>query len=92
MLKFRCSISRPPRYLLIDGAVHTIVRSDTWQPMQSHACAIDLVKHLFDDPGECLLIGLGGGAIAKSYARDFWKIDAVEIDPVVINVAKPSSI
>jgi len=35
-----------------------------------------------------LLIGLGGGAIAKSFALDSWKIDAIEIDPVVIEVAK----
>ena len=35
-----------------------------------------------------LLIGLGGGSIAKNFALEGWQVDAVEIDPVVIDVAQ----
>jgi spermidine synthase len=35
-----------------------------------------------------LLVGLGGGSIAKSYAREGWKVNAVEIDPAVVRLAK----
>jgi spermidine synthase len=35
-----------------------------------------------------LLVGLGGGSVAKSYAREGWKVDAVEIDPVVTRIAR----
>jgi spermidine synthase len=34
-----------------------------------------------------LLIGLGGGSVAKNYALAGWSVDAVEIDPVVVGVA-----
>ena len=32
-------------------------------------------------------MGLGGGSVAKSYAADGWRVDAVEIDPVVTELA-----
>jgi predicted membrane-bound spermidine synthase len=34
-----------------------------------------------------LLVGLGGGSLVKSFDRTGWSIDAVEIDPVVVEVA-----
>jgi spermidine synthase len=49
---------------------------------------MDINKHFFDRIGDLLLIGLGGGSIANRYSLDGWKIDAVEIDPVVTKVAK----
>jgi 16S rRNA A1518/A1519 N6-dimethyltransferase RsmA/KsgA/DIM1 with predicted DNA glycosylase/AP lyase activity len=49
---------------------------------------MDLAKSFFEKPGELLLIGLGGGSMIKNFAKDGWKVDAVEIDPTVIRVAQ----
>jgi spermidine synthase len=49
---------------------------------------MDLAKFFFERPGELLLVGLGGGSVAKNFAKDGWKVDAVEIDPEVIAVAQ----
>ncbi|MCI0513719.1 fused MFS/spermidine synthase, partial [candidate division KSB1 bacterium] len=76
------------RYLLIDGAIHTMIQKDTGETLQAYAIALDLSRLFFQKPGEMLLIGLGGGAIAKSYAQNSWRVTAVEIDPVVIEVAR----
>jgi len=76
------------RYLLIDGAIHTIMNPEYWQSLQPYAVVLDINKHWFKKLGDLLLIGLGGGSIVKSYAMDGWKIDAVEIDPVVIEAAQ----
>lgn len=76
------------RYLLIDGGIHSMVNRENGGTMQSYAIAMDLVKNFFTVEKKVLLIGLGGGIIAKSFAMDGWQVDAVEIDPVVIKVAK----
>lgn len=76
------------RYLLIDGGVHTMIDRANGGTMQRYAAAMDLVKNFFGSNKQLLIIGLGGGAIAKSFAMDGWQVDAVEIDPVVIKVAK----
>lgn len=34
------------------------------------------------------MIGLGGGSVVRSYVKEGWKIDAVEIDPAVTNIAR----
>ncbi len=75
------------RYLLIDGAVRTAVRDSTLDPVAADNVVIDLCKELFFRPGKMLLIGLGGGSIVGDFVRDSWKVDAVEADPVVIDVA-----
>lgn len=75
------------RYLLIDGGVHTIVNPSTWESNYSYVAVMDITKFFFDKPGKLLLIGLGGGSIVKSYVRDGWTVDAVEIDPVVTEIA-----
>ncbi len=76
------------RYLLIDGAVHSVVDTTNWMSHHRHVVAMDINKYLFEKPGKMLLIGLGAGSIAKNFAMEGWKVDAVEIDPVVINAAK----
>jgi spermidine synthase len=75
------------RALVIDGAIHTLVAADTGAPLHRYAAALGACKLLFDAPGRLLLIGLGGGSVVKSYARDGWTIDAVEIDPAVARIA-----
>lgn len=49
-----------------------------------------LLHHLLDGPVSVLLVGLGGGALAQ-FLRDFVPnvtVEAVELDPVVLEVAK----
>jgi spermidine synthase len=75
------------RLLLIDGGGHTIVEPGTWRSHYRYVGVVDLLKKLFPGPGRMLLLGLGGGSIAKSYAGSGWSVDAVEIDPVVVDVA-----
>lgn len=75
------------RYLLIDGAIHTIVDPDTWESFFPHVAVIDLTRDFFSQPGEMLLIGLGGGSIMKNFAEENWKATGVEIDRTVIQLA-----
>jgi spermidine synthase len=76
------------RHLLIDGGTHTIVDPETWESHFPYTAVMDLPRDFFEKPGEMLLIGLGGGTIVKNYAREGWSVDAVEIDPVVIEIAR----
>jgi spermidine synthase len=76
------------RFLLVDGGVHSLADPENWRSRVAYVQAIDVVKNFFAKPGRLLLIGLGGGSVAKSFAADGWKVDAVEIDPVVVEVAR----
>jgi len=76
------------RYMLIDGTLHTGVDPETWESVFPYVHVLDIPKLFFSSPGEMLLVGLGGGSVAKSYARDGWDVEAVEIDPAVTRVAK----
>ncbi|MFA4946995.1 MAG: fused MFS/spermidine synthase [Candidatus Krumholzibacteriia bacterium] len=76
------------RYLLIDGAVHTAVdTSFYYSTVMPYVNVVDIASGYFEKPGRLLLIGLGGGSVAKRYHRKGWDIDAVEIDPLVTKVA-----
>ncbi len=76
------------RHFLIDGGVHTAVFIDGLKPIQEYVVVSELAGECFDRPGDLLLIGLGGGAAARTYARAGWRVDAVEIDPLVTRVAR----
>lgn len=75
------------RHLLIDGGIHSLADTATWDSYFHYAAVLDLPKYFFGHPGNLLLIGLGGGSIAKQYARAGWQVDAVEIDPAVAGIA-----
>lgn len=75
------------RYLLIDGGIHTIVKPGTPQAHHAYVHVAELAKELFPQPGDLLLVGLGGGSAARAYARDGWRVDAVELDSLVVRVA-----
>ncbi|MCH8956275.1 fused MFS/spermidine synthase [candidate division KSB1 bacterium] len=75
------------RHLLIDGGTHTIVDPETWESYFPYTAVVDLTREFFERPGDVLLIGLGGGTLVKNFAHEGWKVEAVEIDPVVIEVA-----
>ncbi len=76
------------RYMLIDGSMHTGADPATWNSCFSYVNVLDIPRWFFERPGEMLLVGLGGGSVAKSYVRDGWRVDVVEIDPVVAQVAR----
>ncbi len=76
------------RYMLIDGAPHTIADPATWNSDYAYVNVLEIAKQFMPEPGRLLLVGLGGGSVAKSYARDGWIVDAVEIDPVVARFAR----
>ncbi|MGH7727122.1 MAG: fused MFS/spermidine synthase [Candidatus Eiseniibacteriota bacterium] len=78
----------PLRYLLIDGGAHTIVNRESDQTMHPYVIALELGHDLFAEPGRMLLLGLGGGSLARSYSRLGWYVDAVEIDSAVTQVAR----
>lgn len=76
------------RYMIIDGGMHTGVDPLTWQSQFPYVHVLDIAKGLFREAGEMLLVGLGGGSVVKNFARDGWRVDAVEIDPVVTRLAR----
>lgn len=78
------------RYLLVDGGIHTIRAQPEGGALHPYAVVTDLAKLFFEAPGRLLLVGLGGGSVATSFAADGWEVDAVEIDPVVVRLARDS--
>lgn len=76
------------RYMLIDGGTHTIVDARSFESHFPYVHVLDVLNHVVEEPGELLLVGLGGGSAAKLFARQGWTVDAVEIDPVVTAVAR----
>jgi spermidine synthase len=75
------------RLLLIDGAVHSAVDLKTQKPLYPYVDVMDLAADFFESPGNLLLIGLGGGGIARNYYAKGWLVESVEIDPVVVDAA-----
>jgi len=76
------------RYLLLDGGVHTIVGFGRGESLHRYVPVMESAARLFERPGRMLLIGLGGGVLAKTYARSGWEVEAVEIDAAVVDVAR----
>jgi spermidine synthase len=76
------------RFLLIDGGIHTVVDPESWRARLDYVAVVDIVKNFFPKPGRLLLVGLGGGSVAKSFAGDGWSVDAVEIDATIVDVAR----
>jgi spermidine synthase len=78
---------REARFLLIDGAIHTFTDIATGETLFPYVNVLDISRFIHNDPGDALLIGLGGGSVAKHFADAGWNVDAVEIDPVVVRFA-----
>jgi len=75
------------RYMLIDGGTHCIVDRESGEPLFPYVDVLDISRRYFEKPGSMLLIGLGGGAVAKRFHNAGWGVEAVEIDPVVTRIA-----
>lgn len=76
------------RFLVIDGGTHTIVNPSTWESQFPYVAVMGLTRCIVAEPGRMLLIGVGGGSLVKDFAADGWGVDAVEIDPVVVEMAR----
>ena len=75
------------RYLFVDGTVHSLADTSTWQSRLEYVAVMEIPRYMFDRPGAALLVGLGGGSLVKSYTFWNWKVDAVEIDPDIVALA-----
>jgi spermidine synthase len=75
------------RLLLIDGGIHSVVNRYNYENLMPYAWVMEMVKDMRDARGDMLLIGLGGGSLLKSFYNDNWDVEAVEIDPVVTEMA-----
>lgn len=76
------------RYLLINGAIHSAVDTSLYyDSVVPYVNVVDIARGYFEKPGRLLLIGLGGGSVAKRYHRQGWDVEAVEIDPLVTKLA-----
>lgn len=75
------------RYMVIDGGTHTIVDQATLESQFPYVHVMELATYFFDQPGNALLVGLGGGSVIKAFRKKGWHISAVEIDPVVVDIA-----
>ena len=71
------------RNLIIDGGLHGSVDPSTWESLVPYVHVIDIAKEFYTQPGEMLLVGLGGGSVAKSFSLDGWRVDAVEPDRLI---------
>ena len=76
------------RFLLIDGAIHTCTDIETEESIMPYVNVLDIARNICGDRGNALLIGLGGGSVARNLSSWGWTVDGVEIDPVVIRFAK----
>jgi spermidine synthase len=76
------------RDLLIDGAIHSMVDTATWESYYHYVAVMDLPKYFFEKPGTMLLLGVGAGSLVKQYHDSYWKVDAVDIDPTVVQLAR----
>ncbi len=76
------------RYLLLDGGMHTIVRRGDFATEHDYAVVGELALETFERPGKALLLGLGGGTLARTFHGAGWRVDAVDIDPAVEHVAR----
>ncbi len=75
------------RYLLVDRGAHTAASTTSIESKFPYVNVLEVVKLIHPAPGDMLVIGLGGASVVRSYVKEGWKIDAVEIDPAVAKIA-----
>ncbi len=76
------------RHFLIDWGIHSRIDTATRESTLPYSAVMELPMRYFDRAGRMLLIGLGGGSMVHSYTKAGWEVDAVEIDPMVIAMAR----
>ena len=89
--RIRVEETRERRYLYFDGTLQSSMdRQDPTALELVYSRFASLGLALRPDAAKTLIIGLGGGSMAKKYHREFpeMEIDSIEIDPDVVEVAR----
>lgn len=89
--RIRVEETRERRYLYFDGTLQSSMdRRDPTSLELVYSRFTSLGLALRPDAGKALIIGLGGGSMAKKYHQEFpeLEIDSIEIDPDVVEVAR----
>jgi spermidine synthase len=82
------------RYLFSDRILQTeepLFLDAFWEPglLIAGGNYLELIPYRFQTSGDSVLIvGLGGGVLAKVFGYYQWRVDAIEIDPVIADVAE----
>jgi len=76
------------RYLLVDGTVQSEMDPATGLSDSEYERALEWVRALRPDARRVLALGLGAGLLPTSLERDGLLVDAVEIDPEVVRLAR----
>lgn len=81
------------RYLFVDRILQTEESKLIdlfWQKGLSFSEGnyFEMIPHINKTGNSCLIIGLGGGQLGKLFSRYKWQVEAVELDPVVAQIAK----
>jgi spermidine synthase len=93
---YRVIVREEGRYLLGDGTIQTVASTETGDPLHRAAAALGILDLLRDDTAaspegrgnSLLVIGLRGGTLAKRFAREGWRVRAVEADPLAIRISE----
>ena len=80
--------ARRVRWMLSDASVISALRLDTRGPVLSYQKIIAALPQLHPEGRNALLIGLGGGYIARAFAAQGIATDALELDPEVAKAAQ----
>ena len=89
--RIRVEETRERRYLYFDGTLQSSMdRRDPTALELVYSRFASLGLALRPDAAKALIIGLGGGSMAKKYHQEFpeMEIDSIEIDPDVVEVAR----
>ena len=78
----------PLRFLLIDGAMHSAIDTNSKISVFEYIHGLHLLPFLNPEGSRALLIGLGGGSLVEVLKKFSIKTDVVEIDPKIIETAK----
>lgn len=76
------------RWLLIDNAPNSGIDKQTGFPIYKYTYYLERMNYIHPEARDALVIGLGGGCIAKRFTDRGIRTDAVEIDGKVAAVAR----
>lgn len=76
------------RVFMIDGVGQTKMRVDDRTSMWDYVHIISHVASMYPAGSRALVLGMGGGTLANEFAQLGFAVDAVELDPRVVEVAR----
>lgn len=79
---------REVRALLVDGIWQTAIQTDTGESALAYAHVMAMPVLGGAVRGKALVLGLGGGCLARMLIDGGWDVDAVEVDPAMVAVAR----